>query len=313
MNSNKDLHTSGLIPINKPRGISSKDISRILTRHFGKLKLGHVGTLDPDADGVLPVLIGRATKLQDYLLDMAKAYSFNLRLGTATDTLDASGQITSHQPWDHVTPEQVPEVVKFFTGEITQVPPLFSAVKYQGKELYKYARSGHSDQDVPLEDLQRRVLINSITVDYCRLPDIGFTVHCSKGTYVRTLGFDIAEKLQTTGHVTQLTRIQSAGFKLGDCITIEQATSPGGSLESILIPFDQIVIGLPAWRADDMFLVRRLIDGQRVIIKTPVSLDVPGSGDFDVLIKSPDDKNIGIVTATLLEGENLKLHMKRGL
>jgi len=313
MNSPIDLNASGLIPINKPRGISSKDISRALTRRFGKLKLGHVGTLDPDADGVLPVLIGRATKLQDYLLDMAKAYSFNLRLGTATDTLDASGQITSQQPWDHVTPDQVSQVAKFFIGEITQLPPLFSAVKYKGKELYKYARSGHSDRDIPLEDLQRHVSITSLTVDYCRLPDIGFTVHCSKGTYVRTLGFDMATKLQTTGHVTELTRIQSAGFNLRHCITIEQATSSEGSLESILIPFDQIAIGLPAWQADDMLLVRRLIDGQRVIIKTPVSLEVPSSGDFEILIKSPEDKNIGIVTATLLEGENLKLHMKRGL
>jgi len=313
MNSPKDLLTSGLIPINKPRGISSKDVSRALMRRFGKLKLGHVGTLDPDADGVLPVLIGRATKLQDYLLDMAKAYSFNLRLGTATDTLDATGQITSHQTWDHVTPDQVSQAAKFFIGEITQLPPLFSAVKYKGKELYKYARSGHSDREIPLEDLQRHVSISSLTIDYCRLPDIGFTVHCSKGTYVRTLGFDVATRLQTTGHVTQLTRIQSAGLKLSDCITIEQATSSGVSLESILIPFDQIAIGLPAWRADDMLLVRRLLDGQRVIIKKPVSLDVPGSGDFDILIKSPDDKNIGIVTATFLEGENLKLHMKRGL
>jgi len=305
---------SGLIPINKPRGITSKDVSRALLRRFGKIKLGHVGTLDPDADGVLPVLIGRATKLQDYLLDLSKAYSFELTLGVATDTLDATGLVVAERPWAHVKREDFERVIKSFLGEITQVPPLYSAIKYQGKELYKYAYAGRDAEDLPLEQFRRRVYISSLTIDYFDLPRIGMTVYCGKGTYVRTIGNDLAAALDTVGHITRLTRILSAGFELQNCVSIEQVTADQTTLNSVVTPIDQLSIGLPTWTPDDIFLLQRLVDGQLVFLtadQCPAVLTT--DSQIDVLAKSSDGKSLGIISVTSLVGDRVKLHMKRGL
>lgn len=304
---------SGLIAINKPRGMTSKDVSRALIRRFGKIKIGHVGTLDPDADGVLPVLIGRATKLQDYLLDLSKAYSFEMLLGVATDSLDATGNVIADAPWDHVTNEHILKIIPQFIGPITQVPPLYSAVKFKGKELYKYAHAGKTAEDVPLENLQRIVNISSLTMDFCRLPQIGFTVHCGKGTYVRTLAADLAIQLGTVAHVTKLTRTLSAGFRLENCINIEQATSAASTLENLINPIDTLEIGLPEWLADDTLQTQRLIDGQHVLVNGHQFSGEKGFSGDSVLAKSPNGKSFGILNVMLLESGEIKLHMKRGL
>lgn len=304
---------SGLIPIYKPIGMTSKDVSRVLTRRFGKIKLGHVGTLDPDADGVLPVLVGRGTKLQDYLLNMSKAYSFELVLGVATDTMDAGGNSVAQCPWEHVTREKTDLIVPKFLGPLIQIPPLYSAVKFQGKELYKYAHAGKTADEIPLQELQRSVTIKSLQIDYFELPRIGFTVYCSKGTYVRTLACDMAEALGTIGHVTRLTRILSAGFSAEQCISLEHATAPEISLESIVVPLHAISIGLPTWCPDDMVTLQRLVDGQHVVMTARDFRVVGAANKFDVLGKSSDGKSVGIIEVMSLEGDRLKLHMKRGL
>jgi tRNA pseudouridine55 synthase len=304
---------SGLIPINKPRGMTSKDVSRLLMRRFGKIKLGHVGTLDPDADGVLPVLVGRATKLQDYLLDLSKGYRFELLLGTATDSLDATGEVIAEHSWDHVTEEQIVKNLPHFIGQITQVPPLYSAVKFRGKELYKYAHAGKTAADVPLEDLQRTVKVTTLTLDFCALPRVGLTVFCGKGTYVRTLGADLAAQLGTVAHVTKLTRILSAGFNLDNCITIEQATAPSVLLENIVVPMDKLEIGLPAWIPDDTLHLQRLIDGQHVIVSAGQFSFDGSDHQHSVLARSASGKSVGILTVMPLESGEFKLHMKRGL
>jgi tRNA pseudouridine55 synthase len=304
---------SGLIPVNKPVGMTSKDVSRLIMKRFGKLKLGHVGTLDPDADGVLPLLLGRATKLQDYLLKMTKSYRFEFKLGTATDTLDASGKVVLELPWDHVTESMLKSATKKFHGIIRQTPPMFSAVKYKGKELYKYARTGSSLDELTLNDLSREIEIKSLSVDSVDLPIIRMSVECSKGTYVRTLALDISEALGTTAHVTKLTRLQSAGFAICDCATIEQICSETTALEDVLIPLDRLAIGLPAWSPDDMVLHKRLVDGQSVIgDSTELSLPPLGSNS-EVLLKAKDGSSTGIVTAVFLDNGQIKLHLKRGL
>jgi tRNA pseudouridine55 synthase len=311
MSTNPDI--SGMIPILKPRGMTSKDVSRILLRRFGRLKIGHVGTLDPDADGVLPILIGRGTKLQDYLLDLDKAYSFDLKLGESTTTLDATGETTKVMPWPHVNVGQISKVLQNFMGTIVQVPPLYSAVKYQGKELYKYAHKGQSAKDIPLEELQRRVVIKDITVDRLDLPFISMTVFCGKGTYVRTLAADIAEALGTVGHVTRLSRIKSAGMSLSDCLTIEQAVSPARSLESLVVSMDKLSIGLSTWVPSDMVLLRRITDGQRVIV-TGLACNTSRTGErFEILMKNFDGASVGIVDVEPLVDGAYKLHLKRGL
>jgi tRNA pseudouridine55 synthase len=304
---------SGLIPINKPRGMTSKDVSRVLVRRFGKIKLGHVGTLDPDADGVLPILIGRATKLQDYLLDLSKAYSFEMLLGIATDSLDATGKVIGESSWDHVTKGQILKILPTFIGQIEQIPPLYSAVKFKGKELYKYAHAGKTADDVPLDDLQRTVTVSSLTMDFCELPRIGFTVHCGKGTYVRTLAADLAHQLGTVAHVTKLTRTLSAGFSLENCINIEQASDPSTVLKNIVRPIDTLEIGLREWIADDMLQLQRIVDGQHVVISGQQFSWVKEGGEHSVLAKSSSGKSVGILNVMLLPSGEIKLHMKRGI
>jgi tRNA pseudouridine55 synthase len=164
-----------------------------------------------------------------------------------------------------------------------------------------------------LDDLSREVEIKSLSIDSVDLPLIRMTVECSKGTYVRTLALDIAEHLGTTAHVTKLTRLQSAGFAIGDCATIEQISRETTALEDVLIPLDQLAIGLPAWRPDDMVLHKRLVDGQSVIgDSAELGLPPLTTGD-DVLLKSKDGSSTGIVTTVLLANGQIKLHLKRGL
>jgi tRNA pseudouridine55 synthase len=303
---------SGLIPIHKPRGITSKDVSRILMRQFGKIKLGHVGTLDPDADGVLPVLVGNGTKFQDYLVDLPKAYSFTLRFGAETETLDATGNIRATMPYGHITKELILRSIPKFTGPIEQVPPIYSAVKYKGKELYKYAHSGKTDDQLPLESLKRKVTIYSLSIDHLALPDVDMTVHCSKGTYVRTLAHDLAKTLDSLGHVTRLTRILSAGFQLSDCIKMEQACAAGTDLKKIVVPMEKLSIGLPTWTPDDMVLLQRLVNGQHVILNA-CELPTAEMGYCDLLAKSQCGTCVGIISVEFLENGFVKLHMKRGL
>lgn len=303
---------SGLIPVLKPTGMTSTEVSRLISKRFGRLKLGHVGTLDPDADGVLPILVGQATKLQDYLLEMPKVYSFEFKLGVATDTLDASGRVVKEADWGHVTVDMVTAIVSRFIGPITQTPPIFSAVKYKGKELYKYARSGLEADDMPLESLNRTVEIASLKVDACTLPFIQMTVECSKGTYVRTLAFDLAEALGSTGYVTKLTRTMSAGFGLKDCISIEHIQDQGTSLSDLLVPFDSLAIGLPTWYLDDMVLLKRLIDGQTVVVSMADHALPTLNHSAHVLLKSRDNRSVGVVSAMLQENGQIRLHLKRG-
>ena len=134
------LNPTGVLPIHKPRGMTSKDVSRVLQRILGRVKMGHVGTLDPDAEGVLPVLFGAATRVQDLLLNSPKTYFCIVFLGETTDSLDREGTVTATAPWEHVTLAAAREAATAFLGPIEQVPPAFSAVKYQGKALYTYAR-----------------------------------------------------------------------------------------------------------------------------------------------------------------------------
>lgn len=305
---------SGLIPIFKPVGMTSKDVSRVLMKRFGKIKLGHVGTLDPDADGVLPVLIGRGTKLQDYLLNMPKAYSFEITLGYFTDTMDSSGTKLEERPWEDISRHKFDEIIKKFIGPIQQIPPAFSAVKYKGKALYKYARAGKTAEDLPLEQLQRDVVIKDITVDYFEPPRIGLTVSCSKGTYVRVLATDIAKALETAGHVTRLTRIQSAGFSTESCISLDHINDINTTLESLVIPIDLLSIGLPTWISSDMLTLQRIVDGQFVVIDTAsFRVDTGLQPQHDILAKSSDGRCVGIVEAIPIENGRIKLHMKRGL
>ncbi len=191
-----------VLPVDKPQGITSFDIIRRLRRILGVRKIGHAGTLDPMATGLVICLVGTATKWADHFQAQPKCYAGTLRLGETTPSLDADTPVTERVATDHITPEAVEAAAARFVGEIEQIPPMYSAVKVEGERLYKKARQG-----VTVERQPRSVTIYWLDVDATALPDVTFTVACSKGTYVRTLAADIGAALGVGAHLTALRRL----------------------------------------------------------------------------------------------------------
>ena len=209
----------GIINIYKPAGMTSHDVVNRVRRIAGTKKVGHTGTLDPDAEGVLPICINRGTKVADMLTFSDKRYVATFRLGLTTDTLDISGNILSQNDVN-VTAEEIECTVKSFTGVIYQVPPMYSAIKINGKKLCDLARKG-----IEVERKSRAITIYSI--DILDISDDEFTidVSCSKGTYIRTLGHDIGQKLGCGATMTKLIRTQSSVFTVENSVKLEELTS----------------------------------------------------------------------------------------
>jgi len=240
-NRNTKKTPSGIINIYKEKGWSSFDVANKIKHIFRASKSGHTGTLDPQAEGVLPVCIGKATRVVDYLTDKDKIYVATCLLGINTDTQDHTGVIIDEQPVQ-VSEEDVLEALKTFVGDIKQMPPMYSALKHQGRRLYKIAREGNT---VPRK--KRPVTIYDITDIDIQLPYVHFTIHCSKGTYIRTICHDLGEVLGTGGHMTALKRIKVGEFDDSSSFTIEalQAYLINHDLESVLQPLDSVFIQYP--------------------------------------------------------------------
>lgn len=228
----------GVIVINKPTGQTSHNLVGFTRRLLNIKKVGHTGTLDPDASGVLPVCIGRGTKAADMLTASDKAYRAQFILGMTTDTLDASGEILTEQPVD-VTEEQIKEAINEFIGEIYQIPPMFSAIKKDGKKLYELAREG-----ITIEREKRKVTIFDIKICEIDMENYAITIEvfCSKGTYIRTLCEDIGMKLGVGAYMNTLVRIKSANFTLEESYTPEELLKmkQDGTLETAIIPVDKL-------------------------------------------------------------------------
>jgi len=210
----------GFLVVDKPSGITSHDVVSILRRTLKQKKIGHTGTLDPFATGVLPIALGEGTKAIPFLDESLKEYHAVMQLGISTDTLDYTGSITAQKDWSHLAPEQVHKVIPRFIGTILQLPPMFSAIKQGGVPLYKLARKGET-----VERKSREVVIHSILIDRIALPEIAFTVRCSRGTYVRTLADDIGQALGVGGHLTRLRRTASGCFTLADSLSLDELAS----------------------------------------------------------------------------------------
>ncbi|MCX6116910.1 MAG: tRNA pseudouridine(55) synthase TruB [Proteobacteria bacterium] len=313
---------SGLLPINKPLGMTSKDVSRVILRKYGKLKIGHVGTLDPDADGVLTVLLGEATKFQDYLLEMRKTYEFSVKFGESTTTMDRTGDVVDRKSWSHLNADLIESHLNQFLGKINQIPPIYSAVKYQGRELYKYARQNEATEAevlVPLNQLSREVEIYSLKLISYQSGIGNFEVNCSKGTYVRTLASDLALKLETVGHVCKLRRTRSAGFSLNQCFELDSMASSTEPINSFTVKINDIHIGLPIMKTDDKVLLRRIKDGQRINVPSQEFYSMLAHPKHDlvapnqfVLIEDVQGNRMGIAEYRELNQE-ITLHLKRGL
>lgn len=200
---------SGSLLINKEKGLSSRQEVNNISRLLGEKKAGHIGTLDPFADGLLIVLLGRSTKISSFLEGMDKTYLATLKLGIQTDTGDLTGKEISRREIPVFNKQIIEEVFKSFLGEQDQLPPMYSALKINGKELYKYARQGQE-----IERNSRKITIYELKLISIKDDEITFLSKVSKGTYIRTLGEDIAVKLGTVGHLTSLTRLAVGPFSL---------------------------------------------------------------------------------------------------
>lgn len=257
---------SGLLPVRKPRGMVSKDVSRVLARILGPVRMGHVGTLDPMAEGVLPLLLGSATRLQDYLVRRPKEYEFSVEFGKETDTLDCDGTVTRTCDTDQVTLESLKAVLPEFVGRISQVPPLYSAVKFQGQELYKYARRKDDGASVPLDKLTREVEI--LSFDLLGLDGVvgRFRVRCGSGAYIRSLARDVAARVGTCGTVVALTRTEAAGVPLSQTVPLDDLVADPARIVESLLPVESLPTGLRHWRAMHDGLTQRLLRGQRLTL-----------------------------------------------
>lgn len=260
---------NGILVLDKPRGISSNAALQQAKRIFNAGKAGHTGSLDPLATGVLPVCFGEATKLSQFLLDSDKRYRVGISLGVRTDTGDAEGQVIGRSDRVSVTEAEVRAGLERFTGVIEQVPPMYSAIKLQGVPLYKLAREGKE-----VERDSREVTIYSI--DLLRLAGevLELEVHCSKGTYIRTLADDLGQLLGCGAHVSSLRRLQAGVFGEQESVTLEElaalrdgaAKDDFSSIDGFLVAMDEAVRDLPEVRLPETS-ARWIRQGQPVIAR----------------------------------------------
>ena len=206
----------GIVVIDKPSGMTSHDVVTHVRRRLKIKRVGHAGTLDPLATGVLIALVGKATKLFDQFVAFDKAYQATLRLGTKTMTADIMGKVLSEKPFTHVSREDIEIVLKKYIGHIEQLPPMVSAVKHKGKRLYQLAREGKEVERTP-----RKIKIDSIQVMDFQSPEMKFYMECSKGTYVRQLAEDIGEDLGCGACISQIRRTKVGPFTIDEAIKLE--------------------------------------------------------------------------------------------
>ena len=230
----------GVLLLDKPVGLSSNAALQQAKRRFCAEKAGHTGTLDPLASGLLPICFGEATKFAHMLLDADKTYVALVRLGATTTTGDAEGEVLQTRNVT-VTQQDVEAVLPRFIGRITQIPPRYAALKYQGRNYYEYAREG-----IEIPRPGREVVIDSMTLDVCTPPDLSLTIRCGKGTYVRVLAEDIGLALGCDAHLAALRRLETGGLRLSASCTLETlAGLSDDECDARLLPPDTLVAALP--------------------------------------------------------------------
>jgi tRNA pseudouridine55 synthase len=233
----------GILNLDKPKGKTSFDVVALVRKLTGERRVGHGGTLDPEATGVLPVFLGQGTRLIEYLADEAKYYRADIELGTATDTYDAAGKVTRRGDISSLTREQVEAVVSSFAGVIDQTPPMYSAVKQNGVPLYRLARAG---LEVPRK--ARKIEISRLKILDWHPPLVALEIECSRGTYIRSIAHDLGQKLRCGAHLKTLIRLKSGPFHISDAISVPklEAAFRQGKWKELLQPIDAAVFHLPA-------------------------------------------------------------------
>lgn len=291
---------NGVILIHKEKAFTSFDVVAVVRRLTGQKKVGHTGTLDPNATGVLPVLLGTATKAQDIIPCHDKKYRADFRFGIATDTLDIWGEVIEQKP-SNVTADEIEKALRCFRGEIEQLPPMYSAVSVGGKRLYQYAREGKEVERRPrtvtvyeLELLSFDESTQSGTLD----------IYCSNGTYIRTIIDDLARSLGTVGVMTDLVRYEACGYPLDACMTLDelrQRIDSGDSsflhsVESIFMTYDEVVV------SDKQ--AHRFVNGNPLdVVRTPLRDRAEDKKIFRV-----KDRQGAFLSLGIIDGDSLKLY-----
>ncbi len=237
----------GIFNINKPTGMTSHDVVAIIRKHLKQKRVGHAGTLDPLASGVLPICVGQATRVAEYLSESGKAYQADINFGTATDTYDAEGTITATASTADLTLNMIQETLEQFRGPQMQYPPLYSAIKIQGQPAYKRARAG---EVIVLEP--RPIVIHSLEILEWIPPRLTLAIECSKGTYIRSLAHDLGMQLGCCAYLEALVRTRSGPFTLSDSITLEQFADAveTNSIQHYSFPLDKALEQYPAMKLD---------------------------------------------------------------
>ena len=255
--------SGGYLNINKPQDWTSTDVVRKLKGITRAKKIGHGGTLDPLATGVLPICVGSATRFADTVLLGTKSYRITMVLGSSTNTYDSTGDVTVESEWLNVTREDVVSSLDGFRGKFNQIPPMFSALHHNGKRLYELARKG-----IEVERPPRPVETTSLELIEFNAPEVVIDVECGHGFYARTLAHDIGEKLGTHAHLTGLVRTHAGAFKLEDTVTIEQvsAAAESGDWREVALPIDTTLQHMPKITLTESFVEmvkfgRQLSDG----------------------------------------------------
>ena len=271
--------------MDKPAGISSNDVVQQAKRLFGAQKVGHTGSLDPLATGVLPLCFGEATKFSQYLLDANKTYWTRIRLGVSTETGDADGEVIAQVDATAITQTQVSDALETFVGEIEQIPSMYSALKHQGQPLYKLARQG-----IEVERAPRTVTIYSAELLQFAEAYIELRVHCSKGTYIRSLAEDLGAALGCGGHVSALRRLAAGPYAEAQAVTLEQVSEIGDpqEMDALLLPVASAVSSWPSVRLheDTAHYVRQ---GQPVQVA-----HAPTDGWVQIFESAEEDRFLGV-------------------
>lgn len=237
------MNLSGVLIVDKPTGVTSHDVILRLRRILGTRSIGHAGTLDPGASGVLLACVGKATKVVRFLTQYDKEYEAVIELGVTTDTYDGDGRVTRVKDGTGVSPEQVRKVMHSFVGKTHQTPPPYSAVKFKGKRLYQYARANEKVETKP-----REVQIKDLEVLRVEPPTVEFRVNCSKGTYVRSLASDVGQRLGCGAHLVSLRRTGVGPFRLREAFGLDEveAIESKGEISSIMVSIEQTLSHLPS-------------------------------------------------------------------
>jgi tRNA pseudouridine55 synthase len=286
----RDVPLSGILNVDKPPGMTSHDVVDEVRRMVGQRKVGHAGTLDPMATGVLLVCLGKATRVAEFLMQGRKRYRATILLGTTTDTYDAEGEVVSSGGKTDFSQAEVEAALVGFLGQIEQVPPMYSAVKQEGQPLYKLARQGKTVERSP-----RSVEIDDIELLDWTPPALSIEVACSPGTYIRSLAYDLGEALGSGAHLSALVRLSSGRFVLEDATSLDRLAEAfeHGQGDRHLLALDEAFFDQPA-AVVGADRAQRIAHGQAVALDTAIG---PGEGGSEVVrVYGPDGGFLAIVT-----------------